>query len=214
MMYVLPRCQFSKKSHGKYRFPYHHFLTKNPSHQRTDTNSHSIDTTDDMADVAEQSEYDQLFKILMIGDSGVGKSSILLRFTDDDFEEDQPCTIGGSYTFISMIVVDLTWYRRGFQVKDNKFRGQTCKPHHLGYWCVILSILLSTSHISSAGQEKFRSLTSSYYRGAHGIIISESLSSMISVLVFWSHISVRRDQKEHVRFSSHVVEGSRSLSHR
>jgi GTPase SAR1 family protein len=39
-------------------------------------------------------EYDQLFKILVIGDSGVGKSSILLRFTDDDFEEDQPCTIG------------------------------------------------------------------------------------------------------------------------
>ena len=42
----------------------------------------------------EKSEYDALFKVLLIGDSGVGKSSILLRFTDDDFDEEHPCTIG------------------------------------------------------------------------------------------------------------------------
>ena len=42
----------------------------------------------------EKEEYDYLFKILLIGDSGVGKSSILLRFTEDEFEEDFPCTIG------------------------------------------------------------------------------------------------------------------------
>lgn len=38
--------------------------------------------------------YDHLFKITIIGDSGVGKSSILLRFTDDNFDEGHPCTIG------------------------------------------------------------------------------------------------------------------------
>jgi GTPase SAR1 family protein len=42
----------------------------------------------------ESEKYDHIFKILIIGDSGVGKSSILVRFTDDNFEEDQPCTIG------------------------------------------------------------------------------------------------------------------------
>lgn len=38
--------------------------------------------------------YDHLFKLLIIGDSGVGKSSILLRFCDDEFNDKQASTIG------------------------------------------------------------------------------------------------------------------------
>jgi Ras-related protein Rab-18 len=38
------------------------------------------------------------YKILLIGNSGVGKSSILLRFTDDEFSEDLNCTIGSRST--------------------------------------------------------------------------------------------------------------------
>ena len=41
-----------------------------------------------------QGHYDHIFKILLIGDAGVGKSSILLRFTDDAFEEHLASTIG------------------------------------------------------------------------------------------------------------------------
>jgi Ras-related protein Rab-18 len=33
-------------------------------------------------------------KILIIGESGVGKSSLLLRFTDDTFDQEMPATIG------------------------------------------------------------------------------------------------------------------------
>merc|ERR1719346_615345 len=38
--------------------------------------------------------YDHLFKLLIIGDSGVGKSAILLRFCDDEFNDKQASTIG------------------------------------------------------------------------------------------------------------------------
>jgi Ras-related protein Rab-18 len=38
--------------------------------------------------------FDSIFKILLIGDAGVGKSSMLLRFTDDAFEEQMASTIG------------------------------------------------------------------------------------------------------------------------
>ena len=33
-------------------------------------------------------------KLLIIGESGVGKSSLLLRFTDDAFDPEQAATIG------------------------------------------------------------------------------------------------------------------------
>jgi len=33
-------------------------------------------------------------KILIIGESGVGKSSLLLRFTDDKFDQQMAATIG------------------------------------------------------------------------------------------------------------------------
>jgi len=39
-------------------------------------------------------EYDFLFKLLLIGDSGVGKSSLLVRFSDDTYSESYISTIG------------------------------------------------------------------------------------------------------------------------
>jgi len=39
-------------------------------------------------------EYDYLFKLLLIGDSGVGKSCLLLRFADDTYRQSYISTIG------------------------------------------------------------------------------------------------------------------------
>ncbi|XP_029385142.1 ras-related protein Rab-18a isoform X4 [Echeneis naucrates] len=44
-------------------------------------------------------------KILIIGESGVGKSSLLLRFTDDTFDPEQAATIGVDFK-VKTISVD------------------------------------------------------------------------------------------------------------
>ena len=46
-----------------------------------------------MSDINED-DYDKLFKIVLIGDSGVGKSNLLSRFTQDEFSLESKSTIG------------------------------------------------------------------------------------------------------------------------
>ncbi|XP_069765345.1 ras-related protein ORAB-1-like [Narcine bancroftii] len=55
-------------------------------------------------------EYDYLFKLLLIGDSGVGKSCLLLRFADDTYTE----------SYISTIGVD-------FKIRTIELEGKTIK---------------------------------------------------------------------------------------
>ncbi|XP_021319404.1 ras-related protein RABC1 isoform X2 [Sorghum bicolor] len=52
-----------------------------------------MDSSSSSSSLSQQPEFDYLFKLLLIGDSGVGKSSLLLRFTADSFEDLSP-TIG------------------------------------------------------------------------------------------------------------------------
>ena len=87
-------------------------------------------------------------KILVIGESGVGKSSLMLRFTDEQFSQDTPPTIGLDYR---VKVMD----HKGFSVK-------------LSIW-------------DTAGQERFKNISSSYYRGAHGVILVYDLTSRRSL---------------------------------
>ena len=44
--------------------------------------------------------YDFLFKLLLIGDSGVGKTCILVRFSEDAFNSTFISTIGREYTSV------------------------------------------------------------------------------------------------------------------
>ncbi|KAM3145993.1 GTP-binding protein of the rab [Paramecium bursaria] len=85
-----------------------------------------------------QQDYDYLFKLLLIGNSAVGKSSLLLRFADNVFNE----------SFLPTIGVD-------FKIRTFDLQGKTVK---LQIW-------------DTAGQERFKTITNSYYKGAHGIIL-------------------------------------------
>ena len=55
----------------------------------------------------EQPEYDYLFKIILIGDSGVGKSSIVKRYEENIFTTVNIPTIGVDFC-IKTIQVDIT----------------------------------------------------------------------------------------------------------
>ncbi|ESO11127.1 hypothetical protein HELRODRAFT_104797 [Helobdella robusta] len=49
-------------------------------------------------------EYDYLFKIVLIGDSGVGKSNLLSRFTRNEFNLESKSTIGVEFATRSIVV--------------------------------------------------------------------------------------------------------------
>merc|ERR1712170_315611 len=82
--------------------------------------------------------YAYLFKYIIIGDTGVGKSCLLLQFTDKRFQPVHDLTIGVEFG------------SRTITIDDNQIKLQI--------W-------------DTAGQEKFRSITRSYYRGAAGALL-------------------------------------------
>ena len=81
---------------------------------------------------------DLLGKVLILGNSQVGKSSILNQFTEGSFSESMPPTLGIDYKISQITVGD-----------------ETIK---LQIW-------------DTAGQEKFKSITENFYKGAQGIIL-------------------------------------------
>ena len=93
------------------------------------------------------SDYQYIFKLILIGNSGVGKSSILQRYMNKTFEESYKCTIG----------VD-------FLMKSLEVKGKTVK---LQLW-------------DTAGQEKYKSMVSSYYRGANVALVVFDITSRSS----------------------------------
>ena len=83
-------------------------------------------------------DYDYIFKIVLIGDTCVGKSCILVRFSDDIFNDNYVTTIGVDFRFKTMIVKE--------------------KVAKIQIW-------------DTAGEERYRSITTAYYRGAAAILI-------------------------------------------
>lgn len=56
----------------------------------------------DMTGYRAEDEYDYLFKLVLIGDSGVGKSNLLSRFTKNEFNLESKSTIGVEFATRSL----------------------------------------------------------------------------------------------------------------
>ena len=54
--------------------------------------------------ITKTKDYDYIFKIVLIGDTCVGKSCILVRFSDDIFNDSYVTTIGVDFRFKTMVV--------------------------------------------------------------------------------------------------------------
>jgi small GTP-binding protein len=55
-----------------------------------------------------EEEYDFLFKVVLIGDSGVGKSNLLARFTRNEFDLETKTTIGVEFATNTLIIQGAT----------------------------------------------------------------------------------------------------------
>ncbi|UJR30732.1 hypothetical protein I4U23_018252 [Adineta vaga] len=112
-----------------------------------------ISTTKDYPNFSTNTQQ-STFKIMLLGDSGVGKTCLLVRFKDDTF-------LSGS--FIATVGID---FRNKIIVINNKQ--------------VKLQIYDTISLVEQAGQERFRSVTHSYYRDANALLLLYDISSIIS----------------------------------
>eukprot|EP01095_Lingulamoeba_sp_RSL-Kostka_P011414 TRINITY_DN431_c0_g1_i1.p1 TRINITY_DN431_c0_g1~~TRINITY_DN431_c0_g1_i1.p1 ORF type:complete len:343 (-),score=80.99 TRINITY_DN431_c0_g1_i1:83-1111(-) len=88
--------------------------------------------------------YDYIYKIILLGDSNVGKTSILNRFIKDKFNNVNKPTIGVE-----------------FACKSVNINGRIVKAQ---IW-------------DTAGQEKYNSLISAYFRGANGAVVCYDVTS-------------------------------------
>ena len=104
--------------------------------------SSSVSTTNQQN--GDDTRSDVMFKVVIIGNTHVGKTSLMLRYADDTFRTKHISTIG----------VD-------FKIVNVKIGETTVK---LQIW-------------DTAGQDRFRTISSTYYRGAHGAIVVYDVTS-------------------------------------
>ena len=91
-----------------------------------------------------------LLNLIVIGNAGVGKTSLMFKYVKDIFRQETNATVGIDY----------------LQKKYTSKSGQKCK---FKIW-------------DTAGQERYRSLVSSHFKDANGVILCFGLNDRTSFL--------------------------------
>lgn len=115
--------------------------------------AHSVDGRQSSTQTTE-TDYQREVKCVMVGETGVGKTSLAVRFVSNNFKEHSVATIGASFLSKTIFVKEL--------VKFN-------------IW-------------DTAGQEKYRSLASLYYRGVDCAIVVYDITNrdtFVEVQNYW-----------------------------
>ncbi|KAF3782932.1 Ras-related protein, partial [Nymphaea thermarum] len=174
---------------------------------------------------------DYLFKLLLIGDSSVGKSCLLLRFADDSYVDSYISTIGVDFVspkplvsfwglvefFVSLVLltcIEIVFLVLFFcylwgvfqKIRTMELEGKTIKLQIVMYPLILCSFPAvvegkGRSGWDTAGQERFRTITSSYYRGAHGIILY-CIRPTITSLTILSLLQIVYDVTEQESFNN------------
>lgn len=106
-------------------------------------------------------DYKFLFKVVLVGNAGVGKTCLVRRFTQGLFPPGQGATIGVDF-MIKTVEVE------GEKIKVN---AAICQSD--SFWN---DEIFQLQIWDTAGQERFRSITQSYYRSAHALILVYDIS--------------------------------------
>ncbi|XP_013102707.1 ras-related protein Rab-18 [Stomoxys calcitrans] len=115
---------------------------------------------------------DKAIKLLVIGESGVGKSSLIRRFVENKFDESHDVTIG-----------------MDFKSKVMNIDGVDYK---LALW-------------DTAGAERFRSLTPSFYRKALGAILVYDIKNRESLVKLEAWFTELENYSDNPNISTIVV---------
>jgi Ras-related protein Rab-11A len=100
-------------------------------------------------------DYDHLIKIVMVGDSGCGKSCLLSQYTRGEFLQESKSTIG-----VEFATKNVNIYKNG----DNFVTNPLNETDNL------VSVI-KFQIWDTAGQERYRAITSAYYRNALVVIL-------------------------------------------
>ena len=101
--------------------------------------------------MSEKKDYKYLFKILILGDSFVGKTNMLKRFLHNDFDSTNKETVGVEFDSKNITL--------GENGKEEIVKAQI--------W-------------DTAGQERYRSLTKAYYKGAKGALLVYDITRRVT----------------------------------
>jgi len=116
-------------------------------------------------------DYDYLFKIVVVGASGVGKTSLLMSYVDKRFSDKLISTIGVEFKSVTINVVI----------------GGITKVTRMQIW-------------DTAGQERFRSIAGNYFRGAHGAVFVFDVTELTTLndLNGWMETASRYNIDTHI----------------